>query len=465
MAKSLPKYVIIQSNLNDKYLHLYTENPDVHNALRYAGDYSFGLETRFEVVPATTGAGLVHIRCLRNNKYWANSGGPHRWVAATAVKPEENQSDTRCTLFQPVFLHSDSNRVLKLRHVSTGYYVRFFHGSGHYDGCLSLSLNYDNDVCTFIDWNSVVVLPDLIRIKGDNGNHLRDLGEDGYMDYVHKADNSSRFDYEVSPSRDGGIRLRSTHSDKYWTHKDNSEWVLLKKASGTVHDTNTVFIPTILDGNRIIMRCLKNGFFCNRLDRGAHTSCLATLANYPDYWSSMDIEEPVISRKIQNVRYHLTDAKLYNEKSHALITDDSSNRTQHPLTSQLNLKTTVSNTTNWSTSVTLKVGVKMIGTLGVPLISSGSLEISAEGAKSWDWGEMKTESLEVGSVRTVTVPPMSRVKVSLMATRLSYDIPFSYTQYDVLKDGSTKVSEKNDGVFTGNNGYGYRYEAAPLPLG
>ncbi|KAI3834160.1 hypothetical protein MKW98_018210 [Papaver atlanticum] len=349
-----------------------------------------------------------------------------------AFKPEENLSDTHCTLFQPVFLSSNSNRVLKLRHVNTGYYVRFFYGSGHYDGCLSLSLNYDNDVCTFIDWNSVVVLPDLIRILGDdNGNHLKALDGDGYMDYVHKADNSSRFVYEVSPN--------------------NSEWVLLKHASPTVHDTNTVFIPIILDGNY-------------RLDRADKVSCLATLANYPDYWSSKDIEEPVISRKIENVRYHLTDAKLYNEKSVALITDDSSNRTQHPLTSQLNLKTTVSNTTNWSTSVPLKVGVKMIGTLGVPLISLGSLEISAEGAKSWNWGEMKTESLEVGSVRTVTVPPMSRVKVSLMATRLSYDIPFSYTQYDVLKDGSTKVSEKNDGVFTRNNGYGYRYEAAPLPL-
>ncbi|KAI3987745.1 hypothetical protein MKX01_028479 [Papaver californicum] len=340
-----------------------------------------------------------------------------------AVKPEENQSDTHCTLFQPIF---NSNRVLKLRHVSTGYYVAI----DHYDGCLSLSLNYHNDVCTFLDWNSVIMLPDLIWIKGDNGNQLKALGGDGYMDYVHKADNSSRFEFEVSPSRDGGIRLRSTHHDKYWTHMDNSEWVLLKQAFPTFHDTNTVFIPTILDGLATASSC--------------DVSCLPTLANYPDYWSSMDIEEPVISRKIDDVRYHLTDAKLYNEKSLALITDDSSNRTQHPLTSQLNLKTTVSNTTNWSTRVTLKVGVKTTFTLG----------ISAEGTKSSNWGEMKTESLKVGL----------RVKVSLMATRFSHDIPFSYTQYDVLKNGSTKVYEKNDGNFTGNNGYGYRYEAVPLPL-
>lgn len=106
----------------------------------------------------------------------------------------------------------------------------------------------------------------------------------------------------------------------------------------------------------------------------------------------------------------------------------------------------------------------MTGTLGVPLIKSGSLEISAERSQSWNWGETEMESVEVGSVRTITVPPMSRVKASLMATRCSYDIPFSYTQRDVLKNGTTKVYKKNDGLFSGDNGYDYKYDIVELPL-
>ncbi|XP_026459180.1 uncharacterized protein LOC113359817 [Papaver somniferum] len=47
MAHTLPNYVIIQSSLNTC-----TGNPSVPNALRYTGDYSFELDTRFELLPA-----------------------------------------------------------------------------------------------------------------------------------------------------------------------------------------------------------------------------------------------------------------------------------------------------------------------------------------------------------------------------------------------------------------------------
>ncbi|KAI3925307.1 hypothetical protein MKX01_035424 [Papaver californicum] len=471
MAQTLPKFVIFQSNRNNLYLHIDKENPNVPNALRFEGSYSFGLETRFEVVPATTGTGLIHIRCLQNNKYWTNlDGTKDSLVTAMAVKPMENQSDKQCTLFQPIFLYPDNNRIISLRHVSTGYYVAFFMGNDKCYGllCLSQFPDVDYDVCTLLDWESIVVLPDLIRIHGDNGNHLKAL-EDGYMDYNIKADDSSLFDYEVSASIFGGIRLKNVAFHKYWTHMDDSDWVLLKQAEAdtTYHDTKTVFLPTKIDGNRIIMRCLKNSLFCNRYTAEAENkrSCLATLNNYPDEFSTMEIEEPVVSRKIDNVRYHHSDSRLYNEKkSVALISDDSSNKTQHPITTQLDLKTTVSNTTNWSTSISLKMGVKMNITSGVPFIESGEIQISGDVTKSYEWGETVTESLELGCVKTITVAPMTRLKASLIATRLSYDIPFSYMQCDVLKNGSTKVTEKNDGICTGHNGYDYKYEVVSHPL-
>ncbi|XP_026410270.1 uncharacterized protein LOC113305451 [Papaver somniferum] len=470
MAKTLPKYVIIQSSQKDNsYLHLYKEHPSFCNALRFVGGYSFGLETRFELVPATTGAGLFHIRSLLNNKYWENFGTDNNWVSAMADKPVEDQSENRCTLFQPVFVHSNNNRVLRLRHVHTQKFVTFFHGTG--DDCALLSLltgDEGHDVCTFIDWESVVVLPDVIRIKSNNGNHLRGWRDD-FMDYRGKADNTSRFDFEVSPSRDGGIRLKNIHFGTYWTDMNDSDWVLLRHPSPTVHDTNTVFLPTILGGNRIYMRSLANNRFCSR-----HTdpewdreNCLATVNTWPDNCCNsctMEIEEPVISRTISNVIYHLTDARLYNEKTLALITDDTCNETPLPQTSQISLKTTVCNTANWSNSVTLKLGVKVTGTHAVPDIKSGSLEISTEVTKSFEWGETETETQEVGSVRTITVPPMSRVKATLKGTRVSYDIPFSYTQRDVLINGTTKVSVKNDGLFTGKGGYDYKHEIVQLAL-
>ncbi|KAL5726957.1 hypothetical protein ACHQM5_000198 [Ranunculus cassubicifolius] len=445
MATSLPKHVIIQSSQNDnRYLHLCKENPKLPNALQFVGDYSFELDTRFEVEQAKTATGLIHLRSLMNNKYWANYGTGNNWVAAMADKPEENQSDKHCTTVSLDSAIENSYALLAL-----------MPGDDHQGA----------DVCTFIDWESIVVLPDRIRITASNsGKQLKAYGGEGFMDFNYNSDNSTRFDYEVYPSRDGGIRLKSTHNGNYWTDMDTSDWVLLRQASDDVHNTNTVFLPTIRGDNRVIIRCLKNKYFCNRYTGNNQVNCLATRLPYPDEWSDMEIEEPVLSRRISNVRYHLTDARLYNEKIIALITDDSSNRTTNSLTSTLNLKTTVSNTTNWSTSVSLKLGIKTTATIGIPLIASGQIEISAEVTGSMNWGETKTESQEVGSEKTIAIPAMTRVKASLMGTRVSYDVPFSYTQYDVLTDGSTKVYEKNDGFFSANNGYGYRYDVVELPL-
>ncbi|KAI3906017.1 hypothetical protein MKW98_021832 [Papaver atlanticum] len=483
MAKTLPNYVLIQSNDNNRYTRLDSENQLLPNALRFEGEYSFGLETRFEVVPATTTAtGFIHIRCLQNNKYWSNSGD---WVTATAVKPEEDMSDQHCTLFQPIFLKLNDNNhhVVKLRHANTGEFVRMHNDNNDYNGCLTLrpQLQPDDDntdVCTFIDWESVVMLPDVIRIKGDNGDHLR-VYTKVLMKFQSKSDDSSgsMYDYEVFPSRDGGIRLKSTQFGTYWSHIDLI-WRYIDPVSFVFlqnddpkHATNTTFLPVKVDGNRILIRSLETGKFCRRYD-GSYwkgdfitKSCLvSTIYKYPDELCHMEIEEPVLTRTISNVRYQLTNARIYNERILALITDDSRNKTQHPQTSQINLKTTVTNTKNWSTSVSIKQGFKMTGTLGVPRIKSGSLEISGESTQSWNPGTTDTESIEVGSVRTVTVPPMSRVKTSLIATRCSYDIPFSYTQRDVLTNGNIRVSTKSDGLFKGESGYNYKYEIVELPL-
>ncbi|KAI3958110.1 hypothetical protein MKW98_020752 [Papaver atlanticum] len=460
----LPKYVIFQSNINNLYLHSDAKNPDVPNALRFAGDYSFGLETRYEVVPDSKETGLIHILSLRNNMYWEISEAhDKKWITATAKTPEEKQ----CTLFEPVFVGFNNKHAVKLRHVNTGLYVRMFNGSDHYDGCLYLDpVLQDSEAWTFINWKTVVVLPDLVRIKGDNGNHLKAFGGDGYMDYNNKPDNTSLFDFQVHPSRDGGVRLRSTYYDKYWTDMDDSYWVLLKEASTTVHETNTVFLPTIVSGNHIVMRCLRNGYFCKRLSDKHKTSCVATVHSYPDEWSIMEIEEPLISREIYNIRYHYTDARRYDEKTVALIDDDSSNDSKATeLKTELNLKTKVTNTATWTNNVGFKVGVEIKFEAGLPVVGKSEIGVSTEFTASRTWGVTEEKEVEVGKVVSVTVPPKTRLKGSLMATRCSFDIPFSYTQHDVLKDGTPRVTEKDDGVLTGHNGYGYKHKLVELPLG
>ncbi|KAI3969329.1 hypothetical protein MKW92_018937, partial [Papaver armeniacum] len=92
-------------------------------------------------------------------------------------------------------------------------------------GCLNLcsdsQVTDQRDLFTILDWQSIVVLPNLIRIKGDNGKHLKAYG-DGFMDYNFDVANSPDFEYEVFPSRDGGICLKSIQYGKCWKLDDNS---------------------------------------------------------------------------------------------------------------------------------------------------------------------------------------------------------------------------------------------------
>ncbi|KAI3852811.1 hypothetical protein MKX03_028645 [Papaver bracteatum] len=468
MAPRLPKFIIIQSNFNHRYLHLEKANPIATDALRFDGDYSFGLETRFEVVPATTGNGLVHIRSQQNNRFWENVEGPGSWITATAVKPEEDRSSKYCTLFQPVYSDYGSNEIVRLLHVHTSHYVTFFLGANEINGCLNLGsdsqLTDHRDLFTIIDWQSIVMLPNLIRIKGDNGNHLRAYG-DGFMDYNSAVANSPDFEYEVLPSRNGGICLKSIQYGKYWKLDDKSSWIFANGYPTTDHDIKTVFIPIKLGDNTIALRSLENDSFCARRSADSKGNCLATLFTYVDEYAPMVIEEPVLSRTIDNVIYHLTDARIYDEHVLALVNEESRNKKQqHPDTVKLNLNHTETYSREWTTSVSLAIGVKTSLSAGVPKVVGVSIETSLEFKTSYQWGEKKEEKLEVGSEYTVDVPPMSGVKVSLMATRASCDIPFSYTQHDVLTNGDLKVYHKSDGLFKGRNAYNYRYESAPLDL-
>ncbi|KAI3855616.1 hypothetical protein MKW98_020586 [Papaver atlanticum] len=465
MAQQLPKFIIIQSNFNHRYLHFEKDNPTVADALRFDGDYSYGLETRFEVVRATTGKGLVHIRSLNNNKFLVNSEGHNSWITATAVKPEEDQSSQCCTLFRPVYLDSNSNKIVRLLHVHTSYYVAFFLGPNHGNGCLNLisnsQLTDQRDLLTILDWQSIVVLPNLIRIKGDNGKHLRVDGGRRFMHYNNHVANSPDFEFEVFPSRNGGICLKSIESGKYWRLDDNSWWVFANGCSPTDHHVNTVFIPTRLDDQTVALRSLARNEYCKRVSTGANSNSLAVHMAYVDECSPMVIEEPVLSRTIDNVIYCLTDAKIYDEHVVALANEEVRNKKQqHPDTVKLNLRHTETYTREWSASVSFGLSVKTSLSVGLPTVGELKVETTYEFKTSYQWGGRNEDKLEMGSEYTVTVPPMSSVKVSLMATRASCDIPFSYTQRDVLTNGSIKVYHKNDGLFKGRNAYNYRYESS-----
>ncbi|KAG5547079.1 hypothetical protein RHGRI_012943 [Rhododendron griersonianum] len=87
--------------------------------------------------------------------------------------------------------------------------------------------------------------------------------------------------------------------------------------------------------------------------------------------------------------------------------------------------------------------------------SDGKIEISAELTAGLQWGETVTTKNQVETEDTFTVPPMSKVTVSLLVRQGSCNVPFSYTQCDTLMNGQTNTLYFDDGVYTGVNGFNF----------
>ncbi|KAK8548370.1 hypothetical protein V6N13_054821 [Hibiscus sabdariffa] len=93
----------------------------------------------------------------------------------------------------------------------------------------------------------------------------------------------------------------------------------------------------------------------------------------------------------------------------------------------------------------------------LPLIFEGKLEVSGEFQTEVEWGETKISTTVVEVVQKVVVPAKTKMTVNLVATKGTYDVPFTYMQRDTLYDGSTYTSEIEGNTYTDSNYYNINF--------
>ena len=94
-------------------------------------------------------------------------------------------------------------------------------------------------------------------------------------------------------------------------------------------------------------------------------------------------------------------------------------------------------------------------TAGVPEIAETSVEISSEFSGSYTWGETTYDKVKQSNEEQIEVPAHSKVTVRVVATEGVCELPFSYTQEDILTTGEKIVRTMNDGIYRGVNSYGF----------
>ncbi|KAK4254442.1 hypothetical protein QN277_009826 [Acacia crassicarpa] len=458
---SLPRFVVLKSNYNNKYLRYIQEDVQVHGFLQFSGEEVVSPYAKFEVEMAKSGHGLVHIRCCYNNKYWVRWSQNHWWIVAGADEPEEDQSKWSCTLFKPIHIDADAKTV-RFLHVQLGHYACLWRIGAPFDSCLFVgSENPDKDscdVCTIIDWESILIMPKHVAFKGDNDQYLSARWIDGlrYLQFASDDIGDPTVGNEIFTTYDGSIRVKSDYFDKFWI--DCHTWVRAESDDTTDNNRDTLFWPIKVDNNVVALRSLGSNNFCKRLTTEGKTSCLSAGVSTIAIFARLKVEELVISRQIYNVNFRLLDARIYNQRVLTMATGVAINRTQEANNAEVKLSYTETKSSTWNASLSLKLGVKTTFKTGIPFIAKGRIEVSAEFSGAYQWGETKTSSTVVETVYKVTVPAMTMVTVSLLATVGSCDVPFSYTQHDTLTNGQPVTYNMDDGIYTGINSFNFKYE-------
>ncbi|TYH26715.1 hypothetical protein ES288_A02G010900v1 [Gossypium darwinii] len=442
---SLPRFIVIKSINANACLGFKQDDP-YEGYAEFSESMVTSPNAKFEVESAK--GGLVHIRNCINMNYLerteedsiSGKADEQYWITATAEKKEEDLSKEWCTLFQP--LEEDSvNKTYRFMHVQSGCYLRLrqSYSPDITAGVLATSTKIDangNDIFKVIDWDTLVILPRYIAFKGNNDMFLRLAEIDGhpYLQFLGEDIGEAAVAMEVFYTPNGDIRIKPVCSDKYWKRKLDWIWVDSDDTKG--NDKDTLFHPFKVDGKTIALLNLGNNMFCKRFTGEGITSCL-----------SARIPSPVLSRKIENLRYDTENARVYDEKVQIVAKNSASNHTKQSNTMDVKLTYTDTTTSTWNSHFSLGLEAKASFEFGIPIIAEGSVEISTNVETGIQWGETKT---------TTTVMEINH--------QVHCDVNFMFTQKDTLFNGTIVKTDIVGSTYVGSNYYNVQYDTKEEPL-
>ncbi|XP_038991895.1 uncharacterized protein LOC120115198 [Hibiscus syriacus] len=434
---ALPRFIVLRSPAAKAYLSFKKENDLYSGYAEFSEPLVVSSDAKFEVESAK--GGLVHIRNCATNNYLERteddsiSGKPDEqyWITVTAEKKEEDQSKESCTLFKP--MEEDAvNKTYRFVHVQSGCYLclRLNPSSDVSAGVLANSTKVDsdgNDIFRVIDWDWLVILPKFVAFKGNNDKYLRLI------------------EIEVTPMEifytpNGIIRIKAINSKKYWRRSPN--WISVDSDDTVGNDKDTLFRPFKVDSKTIALLNLGNNTFCKRLKTEGKTSYLNAGIPSATKETYLKVEEPVLSRKIENITYLTENSRIYNKKVEIVARSTAINHSKESNTQE---QKPPSNS-EFRSSRTVNI------------------EITASAESVFEWGETTTTRTVLEVTHKVTVPPMTKVTMYMVMTRSKCDVPFTYTQKDALYNGEVVTTVVKGNTYKGSNYYNTDFNVKEEPL-
>ncbi|KAJ9158812.1 hypothetical protein P3X46_024358 [Hevea brasiliensis] len=463
MALELPQFAVITTkSLKGRYAHYMTENEEPRGYVNCREEDIFSPFVKIELERKNIDRKYVHLRFCCGNKYWARRGQGSSTndmrIFASSNQPEADTSKWSCTLFEPI---SHSDGYFHLIHVHSGKRLRI---SASTPARLYVD---DNDRGTsdafydfsFINWDTLVILPKHVAFKGDNGKYLKAIrfGSHEYLQFSSDDGNEEATAYEVTNNPDGHIRISSKVYGKFWRLSPSWIWVDSTDTSGS--NVDTLFWPLKVNDNTIALRNAGNERLCKRLTTEGKTDCLNAAVSTITTEARLQVQELVLERHLYDVVYRMEDARIFDERPIVAGTGTASNNTKQASEYTITVLYEDTSSYTFSNSLSIMTGVRTTIQTGLPCIFEGKIGVTAEVTNSLEWNRTTKETKKAEAAYKVVVPSMSSVRVDYVATRGTCNVPFSYTQRDRRStDGSFDIRQHVDGVYSGVNCYSFHFE-------
>jgi len=173
--------------------------------------------------------------------------------------------------------------------------------------------------------------------------------------------------------------------------------------------------------------------------------------NQGGVWCTMAVD-PVVDVEIASIAYDVAAARILQSGPAELYRQTVTNNTTQTQSSSISGSSSVSETSGWSDSLAVKVGVSTSFKTGIPFVAEGKVTVSVDVTNTYTWNGSVTKTKTWGFNTPVSVPPHTSIVGLVAATLSTIAVPYTLTGTFILKSGA-RIPGSVGGVYTGSNSH------------
>ena len=174
--------------------------------------------------------------------------------------------------------------------------------------------------------------------------------------------------------------------------------------------------------------------------------------NHGFLWGSQ-VTDGIADIEIVRMEYDVNGAKVLQSGPAELYRETVTNDSLQPQTSTITGSATVTETSGWSDSLAVKVGISTSFKTGVPFLAEGKVKVSVEVTNTYTWNGSTSRSKTWGFNTPVSVAPRAVIVALITATISTIAVPYTITGTVILKSGTRLPNRKIRGTYTGTNSH------------